>query len=47
MGLLGTVAADPAQYEPQFSAEQFHAPLRLNNATRLSGMEWLWYAKRA
>ena len=33
--------------QPQFPAEQFHAPLRLNNATRLSGKEWLWSAKRA
>jgi hypothetical protein len=29
------------------SAEQFHARLWPNNATRLSGMEWLWRAKRA
>src|SRR5882672_11027506 len=29
------------------SAEQFHARLRPNNATRLSGKEWLWSAKRA
>jgi hypothetical protein len=28
-------------------AEQFHARLWLNNATRLSGIEWLWSAKRA
>ena len=28
-------------------SEQFHARLWLNNATRLSGMEWLWSAKRA
>jgi hypothetical protein len=28
-------------------AEQFHARLWPNNATRLSGMEWLWSAKRA
>ena len=27
--------------------EQFHARLSLNNATRLSGMEWLWSANRA
>ena len=33
--------------QPQFPVEQFHAPLRLNNAIRLSGMEWLWSAKRA
>jgi MFS family permease len=33
--------------QPEFPAEQFHAPLRLNNATRLSGKEWLWSAKRA
>src|SRR5690349_7960781 len=28
-------------------SEQFHARLQPNNATRLSGMEWLWSAKRA
>src|SRR5215813_10231096 len=28
-------------------SEQFHARLWANNATRLSGMEWLWSAKRA
>ena len=28
-------------------SEQFHAQLWANNATRLSGMEWLWSAKRA
>ena len=28
-------------------SEQFHARLWLNHATRLSGMEWLWSAKRA
>ena len=28
-------------------SEQFHALLWLNNATRLSGMEWLWSPKRA
>src|SRR5499427_3013297 len=28
-------------------SEQFHARLVPNNATRLSGMEWLWPAKRA
>jgi hypothetical protein len=28
-------------------SEQFHARLSPNNATRLSGMEWLWSAKRA
>jgi len=28
-------------------SEQFHARLWLNNVTRLSGMEWLWSAKRA
>jgi hypothetical protein len=33
--------------QPQFPAEQFHAPLRLNNATTLSGKEWLSSAKRA
>src|SRR6516164_548557 len=27
--------------------EQFHARLWRNNATRLSGIEWLWSAKRA
>jgi hypothetical protein len=27
--------------------EQFHARLSPNNATRLSGTEWLWPAKRA
>src|SRR5215831_7348112 len=30
-----------------FGLEQFHAPRRPNNATRLSGMEWHWPAKRA
>src|SRR5438105_7986248 len=29
------------------SAEQFHARSAPNNATRLSGMEWLWSGKRA
>jgi hypothetical protein len=29
------------------SAEQFRARLGLNNAIKLSGMEWLWPAKRA
>src|SRR5712691_273988 len=29
------------------SAEQFHARLWPNNATRLSGKEWLWAVKRA
>jgi hypothetical protein len=29
------------------SAEQFHARLRPNNATRLSGIDWLWSPKRA
>ena len=29
------------------SAEQFNARQWLNNATRLSGIEWLWSAKRA
>jgi hypothetical protein len=29
------------------SAEQFHARLRPNNATTLSGIDWLWSAKRA
>jgi hypothetical protein len=33
--------------QAQFPAEQFHAPLLLNNATRLSGKQWLWSAKRA
>ena len=28
-------------------SEQFHARLWPNNATRLSGREWLWPAKRA
>src|SRR6202047_5578825 len=28
-------------------AEQFHAQLRLNNATRLSRIDWLWSGKRA
>jgi hypothetical protein len=28
-------------------SEQFDARLWPNNATRLSGMEWLWSAKRA
>jgi hypothetical protein len=28
-------------------SEQFHARLSPNNATRLSGMEWLWSAERA
>src|SRR4029450_2578944 len=28
-------------------AEQFHARNAPNNATRLSGMEWLWSGKRA
>ena len=27
--------------------EQFHARLRRNNATRLSRIDWLWWAKRA
>src|SRR5215831_19276679 len=31
----------------RFGFEQFHAPRWPNNATRLSGMEWLWPAKRA
>jgi hypothetical protein len=35
------------QYEPQCSAEQFHARTAPDNATRLSGMEWLCSAKRA
>jgi hypothetical protein len=33
--------------EHLFWDEQFHACLVPNNATRLSGMEWLWAAKRA
>ena len=33
--------------QPQFPAEQFRARLRLNNATRLSRIDWLWSAKRA
>jgi hypothetical protein len=37
----------PAQYEPPFPGEQFHARTVANNATRLSGIEWLWLAKRA
>ena len=37
----------PRNTGPQFSGEQFHARTAPNNATRLSGMEWLWSAKRA
>src|SRR5882724_6370299 len=29
------------------ATEQFHPLLRLNNATRLSRIDWLWWAKRA
>src|SRR5215469_17025615 len=36
-----------AAAEHEVSGEQCHARLRLNNAIRLSGMEWLWLAKRA
>src|SRR3954451_3574237 len=36
-----------AQYEPQFTAEQFHARIAPDNATTLSGIEWLWRLKRA
>src|SRR5881409_1176029 len=39
--------ADPAHYSRSFLAEQFHARLRLNSATRLSRIDWLWSAKRA
>src|SRR6267143_6607434 len=44
---FGTVPADPAHYNRSSPAEQFHARLRLHNATRLSRIDWLWSAKRA
>ena len=34
--------ADPAHYSRRSPAEQFHARLRLNSATRLSRIDWLW-----
>ena len=42
-----TVACHRAHTSCRCSAEQFHARTAPNNATRLSGMEWLWSAKRA
>src|SRR6266446_5387806 len=44
---LRNCAADPAQYSRRPPAEQFHARLRRNHATRLSRIDWLWSAKRA
>src|SRR6202022_4659617 len=44
---LRTWACGSRSLQPQFPAEQFHARLRLNSATRLSRIDWLWSAKRA
>jgi uncharacterized membrane protein YeiH len=42
-----TVVVIGAALRLSSQTEQFHAPTAPNNATRLSGMEWLWSAKRA
>ena len=42
---MTAIAFPSAEYA--FGFEEFHARLWRNNATRLSGMEWLWPAKRA
>jgi hypothetical protein len=44
---FGSTLAKSAQYEPQFTAEQFHARIAPNNAMTLSRIEWLWLPKRA
>ena len=45
--LTGAVAYWAFPVPAAVFSEQFHARTAPNNATRLSGMEWLWWAKRA